>query len=85
MTPETAGLRNSVRARCERDILDFFENAAGQVAIYDANNGTKKSRRALYDRFHKLGYHVIFLGMFDDVSFSLFTLLAHCALYHFYL
>jgi 6-phosphofructo-2-kinase/fructose-2,6-biphosphatase 4 len=58
---ETAELRNSVRSRCERDILDFFEHA-GQVAIYDANNGTKESRRRLYDRFHPLGYHVIFLG-----------------------
>lgn len=67
MSPETAALRNSVRAKCERDILDFFENASGQVAIYDANNGTKKSRRALYDRFHKLGYHVIFLGSWSFV------------------
>ncbi|KAG8800223.1 hypothetical protein FRC17_006923, partial [Serendipita sp. 399] len=58
---ETTQLRNSVRAKCERDILDFFEHA-GQVAIYDANNGTKQSRVALYDRFHPLGYHVIFLG-----------------------
>ncbi|CAG7852417.1 6-phosphofructo-2-kinase/fructose-2,6-bisphosphatase Short=6PF-2-K/Fru-2,6-P2ase; Short=AtF2KP; Short=PFK/FBPase; Includes: RecName: Full=6-phosphofructo-2-kinase; Includes: RecName: Full=Fructose-2,6-bisphosphatase [Serendipita indica DSM 11827] len=57
---ETLKIRNSVRERCERDIHDFFEHA-GQVAIYDANNGTKQSRRALYDRFHSVGYHVIFL------------------------
>lgn len=57
---ETTELRNSVRSRCERDILDFFDHA-GQVAIYDANNGTQESRRKLYDRFHSLGYHVIFL------------------------
>ncbi|KAG8821824.1 hypothetical protein FRC19_007196 [Serendipita sp. 401] len=59
-TEDTTNLRNSVRGKCERDILDFFEHA-GQVAIYDANNGTKQSRSNLYDRFHPLGYHVIFL------------------------
>jgi len=61
MSNPTAELRNAVRSKCERDILDFFEHA-GQVAIYDANNGTKESRKKLYDRFHPLGYHVIFLG-----------------------
>ncbi|PVF96860.1 6PF2K-domain-containing protein [Serendipita vermifera] len=59
-SPETTDLRNSVRERCERDILDFFDHA-GQVAIYDANNGTKESRMKLYNKFHCLGYHVIFL------------------------
>lgn len=64
---ETTELRNSVRSRCERDILDFFDHA-GQVAIYDANNGTKESRRKLYDKFHSLGYHVIFLGPFGPFT-----------------
>jgi 6-phosphofructo-2-kinase / fructose-2,6-biphosphatase 4 len=42
-------------------MLDFFDRA-GQVAIYDANNGTKESRTELYAKYHGLGYHVIFLG-----------------------
>lgn len=45
-------------------VLDFFQKQGGQVAIYDANNGTKKSRKAVGDRFEAQGIHVIFLGEF---------------------
>ena len=44
-------------------IIDFFgPEERGQVAIYDANNGTKASRKALGEKFEKEGVHVIFLG-----------------------
>ncbi|QRV80407.1 6-phosphofructo-2-kinase/fructose-2,6-bisphosphatase [Ceratobasidium sp. AG-Ba] len=46
-TPETAKLRTSIREGCEQTVMDFFLKEGGQVAIYDANNGTRKSRKAV--------------------------------------
>ncbi|KAF8323275.1 bifunctional 6-phosphofructo-2-kinase/fructose-2,6-bisphosphate 2-phosphatase [Clavulina sp. PMI_390] len=61
-TPETQVLRKKIKDSCEQLILDFFgDDERGQVAIYDANNGTKASRRALGEKFEKEGVHVIFL------------------------
>lgn len=54
-------LRQSVSEGCERLIWKFFEGG-GQVAIYDANNGTRKARHATAEKFDKAGIHVIFLG-----------------------
>ena len=52
-------------------IIDFFgPEERGQVAIYDANNGTKASRKALGEKFEKEGVHVIFLGkLFNAISY----------------
>jgi len=60
----TKKLRKGIKDSCEQLILDFFgDEERGQVAIYDANNGTKASRKALGDKFEKEGVHVIFLGI----------------------
>lgn len=61
-------LRKKVSDGCEKIIEDFFEGG-GQVVIYDANNGLRKTRQALAEKFDKLGVHVIMLGMYLEVSF----------------
>ncbi|KAF8753740.1 Bifunctional 6-phosphofructo-2-kinase fructose-2,6-bisphosphate 2-phosphatase [Rhizoctonia solani] len=65
-SPETAKLRTSIREGCEQMVVDFFNKEGGQVAIYDANNGTKQSRKTVGERFEKLGVHVIFLESMCD-------------------
>ncbi|KLO14372.1 6PF2K-domain-containing protein [Schizopora paradoxa] len=59
-TPETMRLRESVREGCEGLIWKFFETG-GQVVIYDANNGTRRARKDLAEKFDKAGIHVILL------------------------
>jgi hypothetical protein len=68
-SPETAKLRASIREGCEQMVIDFFQKEGGQVAIYDANNGTKRSRKAVGERFEAMGVHVIFLGWCGIVSY----------------
>ncbi|CAE6451659.1 unnamed protein product [Rhizoctonia solani] len=65
-SPETAKLRTGIREGCEQMVIDFFNKERGQVAIYDANNGTKQSRKMLGEKFEKLGVHVIFLESMCD-------------------
>jgi len=60
-TPETIALRKRVSEGCEKLIWDFFE-AGGQVVVYDANNGSKRARQTLAEKFDKEGIHVILLG-----------------------
>jgi 6-phosphofructo-2-kinase/fructose-2,6-biphosphatase 4 len=60
-SPETMALRKLVSDGCEKHIWDFFEGG-GQVVVYDANNGTQKSRQTLAEKFDKAGIHVIMLG-----------------------
>lgn len=60
-SPETEALRRSVQQGCEQQIWEFF-NEGGQVAIYDANNGTREARNKLAEKFDKEGVHVIMLG-----------------------
>ncbi|KAG8899313.1 hypothetical protein FRB99_006813 [Tulasnella sp. 403] len=60
---ETQKLRTMVKVGCEGNIMKFFREERGQVAIYDANNGTKRSRKEIAERFAKEGIHVIFLGL----------------------
>ena len=62
-TPETMRLRESVREGCEGLIWKFFETG-GQVVIYDANNGTRRARKELAEKFDKAGIHVILLGAY---------------------
>ncbi|THH04645.1 hypothetical protein EW145_g5362 [Phellinidium pouzarii] len=61
----TKALRASVSAGCEQLLWRFFESG-GQVAIYDANNGTRAARKALAERFDKEGIHVVFLESICD-------------------
>lgn len=61
---ETIALRNRIKDGIEDQVWDFFERQGGQVVIYDANNGDKKSRKELLERFEARGVHVIFLGEF---------------------
>jgi len=63
----TEELRKKVRDGCEQQILDFFQKKRGQVAIYDANNGTVESRQQVGEKFESNDVHVIFLeSMCDD-------------------
>lgn len=54
-------MRKKVKDGCEQLILDFFDRG-GQVAIYDANNGTRASRKEVAEKFQQHGIHVVFLG-----------------------
>ncbi|KAF9508246.1 hypothetical protein BS47DRAFT_1320781 [Hydnum rufescens UP504] len=65
-SPETETLRRGIRNGCEQLIFDFFGKERGQVAIYDANNGTIESRRLIGEKFEKDGVHVIFLESMCD-------------------
>ncbi|EGN92865.1 hypothetical protein SERLA73DRAFT_190448 [Serpula lacrymans var. lacrymans S7.3] len=64
-SPETIALRKMVSDGCEELIWNFFESG-GQVVIYDANNGTRKGRETLAEKFGKAGIHVIMLESFCD-------------------
>ncbi|KAJ9120326.1 hypothetical protein QFC24_005280 [Naganishia onofrii] len=63
---ETIALRNRIKDGIEDQVWDFFERQGGQVVIYDANNGDKKSRKELLERFEARGVHVIFLESMCD-------------------
>lgn len=62
-SPETIALRKQVSDGCEQLIWDFF-NEGGQVAIYDANNGTRERRQTIAEKFDNAGIHVVMLGRF---------------------
>ncbi|KAF9456467.1 6-phosphofructo-2-kinase-domain-containing protein [Collybia nuda] len=64
-SPETQELRKKVSEGCEKLIWEFFGNG-GQVVIYDANNGTRKARLALAQKFDKAGIHVVLLETLCD-------------------
>lgn len=58
---DTIALRKQVSDGCEQLIWDFFDEG-GQVAIYDANNGTRERRQTIAEKFDKAGIHVVMLG-----------------------
>ncbi|KEI40350.1 uncharacterized protein L969DRAFT_621012 [Mixia osmundae IAM 14324] len=62
-TPETEKLRLKVKDGLESEIMKFFEIKRGQVAIYDANNGTKAQRQNLRAKFEAIGVHIMFIEM----------------------
>ncbi|PFH48678.1 hypothetical protein AMATHDRAFT_42092 [Amanita thiersii Skay4041] len=64
-SPETVKLRQRVAEGCEALIWSFFESG-GQVVIYDANNGRRKARQALAEKFDKAGIHVVYLETLCD-------------------
>ncbi|KAI3404940.2 hypothetical protein KGF56_002269 [Candida oxycetoniae] len=54
-------LREKVVNECLNDILSFFKNDKGQVAIYDAVNAIPEFRLQLHNKFSKLMIQVIFI------------------------
>ncbi|GAA5877469.1 hypothetical protein JCM16303_003344 [Sporobolomyces ruberrimus] len=63
---ETDVLRQKVRLTLEEDVARFFKENRGQVAIYDANNGTKAARIALRQKFEAQGVNVFFIENICD-------------------
>lgn len=63
---ETEAMRRRVRISLENDLEAFFSENRGQVAIYDANNGTRAARRAIRDKFEALGINVFFIENICD-------------------
>ncbi|GAA5914839.1 hypothetical protein JCM6882_007814, partial [Rhodosporidiobolus microsporus] len=63
---ETDELRKTVRLTLEEEIAKYFKENTGQVAIYDANNGTKASRIALRQKFEAQGVNVFFIENICD-------------------
>ncbi|GAA6008658.1 hypothetical protein JCM10207_007193 [Rhodosporidiobolus poonsookiae] len=65
-SPETDELRMKVRLTLEEEVAKFFRENVGQVAIYDANNGTKAARIALRQKFEAQGVNVFFIENICD-------------------
>jgi 6-phosphofructo-2-kinase/fructose-2,6-biphosphatase 4 len=61
-SPETEILRKKVLDTLEADVIKFFKENRGQVAIYDANNGKRVTRRDIRNRFEAMGINVFFIG-----------------------
>ncbi|KAK4688614.1 hypothetical protein P7C73_g1500, partial [Tremellales sp. Uapishka_1] len=62
----TETLRKNIKNDLEDQIWDFFTEQKGQVAIYDANNGSTGARRECLQKFESRGVHVIFLESLCD-------------------
>lgn len=60
-------LRQKVSDACEDMISKWFDGG-GQVVIYDANNGSRASRKRLAEKFEEKGIHVVFLGELQYVQ-----------------
>ncbi|GAA5969778.1 hypothetical protein JCM11641_008039 [Rhodosporidiobolus odoratus] len=65
-SPETDELRLRVRVTLEEEVARYFKDNVGQVAIYDANNGTKAARIALRQKFEAQGVNVFFIENICD-------------------
>ncbi|KAK4056461.1 hypothetical protein OIO90_002604 [Microbotryomycetes sp. JL221] len=65
---ETDQLRKRVRTSMEDAVTDFFKKKRGQVAIYDANNGTRKARREVKSKYESMGINVFFIENICDRS-----------------
>jgi len=59
-TEATKHMRDNIRRSLLRMVDDFFHHG-GQVAIYDANNGTRAGRQQLRQEFEAKGVHVMFI------------------------
>lgn len=63
-SPQSAkahALREKMVNDCLGDILNFFRNDGGQVAIYDATNAIPEYRLELHKKFRDLNIQVIFI------------------------
>ncbi|ORY76206.1 6-phosphofructo-2-kinase-domain-containing protein [Leucosporidium creatinivorum] len=54
-------MRRRVRMSLEDDVAAFFSEGRGQVAIYDANNGTREVRKEVREKFESMGINVFFI------------------------
>ncbi|SCV74821.1 BQ2448_7850 [Microbotryum intermedium] len=63
---ETEQLRSLVKDSLESEIISFFNQRNGQVAIYDANNGKRSMRISVRQKFEKMGVSVIFIENICD-------------------
>ncbi|POW04939.1 hypothetical protein PSTT_10016 [Puccinia striiformis] len=57
---ETQIKRDNIKRSLLRLVDDFFHHG-GQVAVYDANNGTRAGRQQLRQEFEAKGVHVMFI------------------------
>lgn len=60
-SPETVKLRQKFMGACRQDMLEFFNDERGQVAIYDAVNPTAAGRRGMAKDFAKHDVKILFL------------------------
>ncbi|KAK6202665.1 6-phosphofructo-2-kinase [Scheffersomyces amazonensis] len=60
-TSKANEIRKKIVDDCLSDILNFFKNDKGQVAIYDAINALPEYRIDIHQRFQKLNIQVLFI------------------------
>ncbi|KAL2888683.1 putative 6-phosphofructo-2-kinase/fructose-2,6-bisphosphatase [Ceratocystis lukuohia] len=65
-SPASVILRQKILKKCREDIYNWLNHANGQVAIYDAVNPTRASRRALAKEFAKHDVQTLFIESFVD-------------------
>ncbi|CUM52028.1 uncharacterized protein AC631_03414 [Debaryomyces fabryi] len=59
--PKAHGFRQKIVNECLNDMLNFFKNDKGQVAIYDAVNALPEYRLELHKKFTELNIQIIFV------------------------
>lgn len=62
----TEQMRKQVKQSLEGEVEKFFKENRGQVAIYDANNGTRQARREIRLKFEAMGINVFFVENICD-------------------
>lgn len=60
-TPQSNDFRTEIVDECLNDILNFFKNDKGQVAIYDAVNALPEYRLDLHKKFNDLNIQTLFI------------------------
>lgn len=59
--PKSNEFRQKIVNECLNDMLNFFKNDKGQVAIYDAVNALPEYRKELEEKFAKLDIQILFI------------------------
>lgn len=67
--PKNNEFRRKIVNECLNDILNFFKNDKGQVAIYDAVNALPEYRKELEEKFAELNIQTLFIELLvtDDL------------------